>query len=191
MVSILCNENLNFKPTICQDQLFHLSNSLRRIRVLQKKFKIFSQFQPSEQYSSQKLEFIENSEVMKKRREKKRNTKIWKLSQLFEFVSKKNWIRLNEVNRSKNILPSRQYSSQKLELENSEAKRGKSGGKKEMRGPRSFTFPSFVPFSFISMKSERAWVPLLPRRLVDHSRMFEMKFENFVCYPILNILKVR
>ena len=57
-----------------------------------------------------------------------------------------------------------------------------------MRGPRSFTFPSFVPFSFISMKSERAWVPLLPRRLVDHSRMFEMKFENFVCYPILNIL---
>ena len=56
-----------------------------------------------------------------------------------------------------------------------------------MRGPRSFTFPSFVPFSFISMKSERAWVPLLPRRLVDHSRMFEMKFENFVRYPILNI----
>ena len=60
-----------------------------------------------------------------------------------------------------------------------------------MRGPRSFTFPSFVPFSFISMKSERAWVPLLPRRLVDHSRMFEMKFENSVRYPILNILKVR
>ena len=56
-----------------------------------------------------------------------------------------------------------------------------------MRGPRSFTFPSLVPFSFISMKSERAWVPLLPRRLVDHSRMFEMKFENFVRYPILNI----
>ena len=84
------------RPIVSSEQL------LRRIRVLQKKFKIFSQFQPSEQYSSQKLEFIENSEVMKKRREKKRNTKIWKLSQLFKFVSRKIELgsRLNEVNGS-------------------------------------------------------------------------------------------
>ena len=32
-------------------------------------------------------------------------------------------------------------------------------GGREMRGPRSFTFP-FVLFSFISMKSERTWVLL-------------------------------